>query len=87
MKENIWKNIKLGFRTNKLAIAGVVLILLLALISLLAPLYPVDPDAISVDRWALPSLAHPFGTDDMGRDYLARCIYGGRASLLVGFCP
>lgn len=85
MKENIWKNIKLGFKTNKLAIAGAVLILLLALISLLAPLYPVDPDAISIERWAAPSLAHPFGTDDMGRDYLARCIYGGRASLLVGF--
>ena len=30
-------------------------------------------------------MAHLFGTDDMGRDYLARCIYGGRASLLVGF--
>lgn len=32
-----------------------------------------------------PSAAHPFGTDNMGRDYLARCIYGGRTSLLIGF--
>ena len=71
MRENIWKNIKLGFKTNKLAVAGAVAILLLALISIFAFLYPVDPNAISAT--------------DMGRDYLARCIYGGRASLLVGF--
>lgn len=31
-----------------------------------------------------PSQIHPFGTDDLGRDLLARCIYGGRVSLLVG---
>ena len=86
MRENIWKNIKLGFKTNKLAVAGAVAILLLALISIFAFLYPVDPNAISAtERLNAPSMAHLFGTDDMGRDYLARCIYGGRASLLVGF--
>ena len=47
MRENIWKNIKLGFKTNKLAVAGAVAILLLALISIFAFLYPVDPNAIS----------------------------------------
>ena len=85
MNENLKKNLILGFKTNKLAIAGAVLILLLALISILAPLYPVDPNQISLDRLLGPCLAHPFGTDDMGRDYLARCIYGGRTSLLIGF--
>ena len=86
MRENIWKNIKLGFKTNKLAVAGAAAIILLALISIFAFLYPVDPNAISAtERLNAPSMAHPFGTDDMGRDYLARCIYGGRASLLVGF--
>ena len=86
MRENIWKNIKLGFKTNKLAVAGAVAILLLALISIFAFLYPVDPNAISAtERLNAPSMSHLFGTDDMGRDYLARCIYGGRASLLVGF--
>ena len=45
MRENIWKNIKLGFKTNKLAVAGAVAILLLALISIFAFLYPVDPNA------------------------------------------
>ena len=86
MRENIWKNIKLGFKTNKLAVAGAAAIILLALISIFAFLYPVDPNAISAtERLNAPSMAHLFGTDDMGRDYLARCIYGGRASLLVGF--
>ena len=86
MRENIWKNIKLGFKSNKLAIVGAAAIILLALISIFAFLYPVDPNAISAsERMMGPSAAHPFGTDDMGRDYLARCIYGGRASLLVGF--
>ena len=85
MRENIWKNIKTGFRTNKLAVAGLIALILLSLMSIFAFLYPVDPNAISMERLAGPCTAHPFGTDEMGRDYLARCIYGGRASLLVGF--
>ena len=47
MRENIWKNIKLGFKTNKLAVVGAAAIILLALISIFAFLYPVDPNAIS----------------------------------------
>lgn len=85
MRENIWKNIKLGFKSNKLAIAGVIVILVLSLISIFAFLYPVDPNAISMERQIAPCIQHLFGTDEMGRDYLARCIHGGRASLLVGF--
>lgn len=86
MKENLWKNIKLGFKTNKLAILGAVAIVLLTLAAVFAFLYPVDPNKISVtERWMWPCAAHPFGTDDMGRDYLARCLYGGRASLAAGF--
>lgn len=86
MRENIWKNIKRGFKANKLAIVGAAAIILLALISIFAFLYPVDPNALSAtERLLGPSLSHPFGTDDMGRDYFARCIHGGRASLLVGF--
>ena len=86
MRENLVKNLKLGFKTNKLAIAGFIVIIVFSLASILAFLYPVDPNAISVtDRLVGPCLAHPFGTDDMGRDYFARCLYGGRASLMVGF--
>ena len=71
MRENIWKNIKLGFKTNKLAVVGAAAIILLALISIFAFLYPVDPNAISAtERLNAPSMAHLFGTDDMGRYYL-----------------
>jgi peptide/nickel transport system permease protein len=37
------------------------------------------------ERLMAPSLAHPFGTDDLGRDLLARCLFGLRSTLLVGF--
>ena len=85
MNENLKKNLIIGFKTNKLAIVGLVLIAIFSLAAILAPLYPVDPNQISLDRELFPCAAHPFGTDDMGRDYLARCIYGGRTSLLIGF--
>jgi peptide/nickel transport system permease protein len=56
------------------------------LFAIFAFLDPVDPNKLSVTgRLLPPSLTHFFGTDDMGRDYFARCLYGGRASLMVGF--
>lgn len=86
MRENIIKNIKIGFKTNKMAILGAAAIIILVLASVFAFLYPVNPNALSItERLHAPSLTHPFGTDDMGRDYFTRCLYGGRASLLVGF--
>lgn len=86
MNENFKKNLILGFRTNGLAVAGLVIIVIFSLAAILAPLYPVDPNAISAtDRLLGPCIEHLFGTDDMGRDYLARCLYGGRTSLLIGF--
>lgn len=86
MNENFKKNLILGFRTNRLALAGLVLIIIFSLAAIIAPLYPIDPNAISAtDRLVSPCMQHPFGTDDMGRDYFARCLYGGRTSLLIGF--
>lgn len=86
MLKNLKKNLAVGFKSNKLAIVGAAIILIFTVCAILAPLYPVDPNAISAsDMLKMPSAAHPFGTDNMGRDYLARCIYGGRTSLLIGF--
>jgi len=71
---------------RKGAIAGLIVIASFILLALFAPLLaPYDPVATS---WPLvrkaPSSLHWFGTDDLGRDILARVIYGARASLLAG---
>lgn len=67
------------------AVAAAAFLIVLAVVSLLAPLLPLDPSSTDLtNRWAGPSAAHWFGTDDLGRDYLARVIYGGRISLTVG---
>jgi peptide/nickel transport system permease protein len=62
--------------------------LLVAIVSVTAIgplLYRVDPDKIDlIGTMATPSFAHPLGTDENGRDVLARLLIGGRVSLLVG---
>src|SRR5216684_3612392 len=68
------------------AMVGAVVVLFFIAIAVFAPLIsPYDPIATN---WSLvrkpPSLAHWFGTDEIGRDVLARIIYGARASLLAG---
>lgn len=66
-----------------LAIVGGLLI-----VSILAPYLPFVPGPLDVDykaRLAPPSLAHPMGTDNLGRDMLARVIHGARIDLFVGF--
>lgn len=66
-------------------IAAVVFLVLLVVVSLLAPLLPLNPDTTDLAvRWQGPSAAHWLGTDDVGRDYLSRVIFGGRISLFVG---
>ncbi|MGE0419973.1 MAG: ABC transporter permease, partial [Acetobacteraceae bacterium] len=68
------------------AVAGLVVIVVFLLVAALAPLIaPYDPVKTS---WSLirkaPSWAHWMGTDENGRDVLARVIFGARASLLAG---
>ncbi|MFB9262124.1 ABC transporter permease [Bradyrhizobium erythrophlei] len=71
---------------RKGAVAGLVVIAFFVLMAMLAPLIvPYDPIATS---WSLvrkaPSAQHWFGTDELGRDILARVMFGARASLLAG---
>ena len=72
-------------RRSSLAIAGLAIVIGLALLSLAAPLVaPADPLATTAGaQFQPPSLAHPFGTDQFGRDILSRVIYGGQTSLSV----
>lgn len=52
---------------------------------LVPPLVRLDQQAVDLAAKLLPpSWGHPFGTDDLGRDLLLRCVYGLRVSLLVG---
>jgi len=71
---------------NPLAAAGCVLIVMFTLCALLAPLLaPYDPASIDLPaRLSAPSVAHPFGTDELGRDILSRVIFGSRISMQVG---
>jgi peptide/nickel transport system permease protein len=67
------------------AMVSAVVLLMLIVAAIIAPVIaPYDPDAISPDLRKAPSHAHPFGTDEVGRDVLSRVIYGGRVSLRVG---
>lgn len=73
-------------RRNPPAFASVVFISVLLLCAALAPvLAPYGPLRIApADRLQSPSLSHPLGTDNLGRDVLSRILYGGRTSLYVG---
>jgi peptide/nickel transport system permease protein len=77
----------LRFRANRAAALGLAVVLVLVVVSLLAPvLAPYDPVAqpdIVALRSQPPSLAHPFGTDQFSRDVLSRVLYGSRVSLSV----
>lgn len=83
----MWKIIWRRFRRNKLAVFGALIILSLALVAIIAPLIaPFNPNQQDIlHRLEPPSVKHPLGTDDLGRDLLSRIIYGTRVSLLVGF--
>ena len=72
---------------DKLAIAGLAIVLAFFALSILTPyLAPYDPSAIDVnDILAPPSYAHIFGTDELGRDVFTRMLYGAGISLKVGF--
>ncbi len=82
----LWGDAWVQFRRNRLAMFGLITLILLVLGILLGPLvYRVDPDYIDITQSNLGLTAeHPFGTDDLGRDTLARNLYGGRISLAVG---
>jgi peptide/nickel transport system permease protein len=83
MISEFWKR----FLRNKMAVGGGIIVLLLFVVSLLAPwLSPHDPLAIDLKKiLAPPSFQHWCGTDQLGRDVLSRMIWGAGISLKVGF--
>ena len=80
-----FKQLKEELFSSPLYLFSVLFLFLLVALSLLAPVLPLDPNTTNVSQMNQPpSLDHIFGTDNVGRDYFARVLYGGRISLLVG---
>jgi len=75
-----------ALRRRKFALVGLVVMVVVGAVALLAPwLAPYDPIKINpAEALQPPSLAHPFGTDQYGRDILSRMVAGSRLSLLTG---
>ncbi len=87
--ETFGRLMKRMMRENKLAVVSFIVILIMILGAVLAPL--LTPYSFSdmdlMHRLAPPSMDHPFGTDEAGRDILTRLLYGARVSLLTGVVP
>jgi len=86
VKSSRMRNVASKLVSNKAALLGlaiiVIIILLCALAPLITPYNPTKPDFSA--QVQPPGGAHPFGTDKLGRDILARVLYGGRVSILIG---
>ncbi|MEU9027499.1 ABC transporter permease [Streptomyces sp. NPDC048383] len=72
-------------RTLRVRVCAAVVAVIVLAVLLVPPLAQLDQQAVDLTAKLLPpSWEHPFGTDDVGRDLLLRCVYGLRVSLLVG---
>lgn len=86
VSHSVWKDISIELISNKVALVSLILLLIIIIGALFAPLSPYDPYALdSSQKLQGISRAHWFGTDEFGRDYFTRVLYGGRVSLTVGF--
>ena len=83
----MWRITWHRFRRSKLAVGALIYVCLITLIAIAAPLLSkYDPNGVDlVERLASPTSRHWFGTDDLGRDVLARMMFGARVSLVIGF--
>jgi len=79
--------VRLRFLRHKMAVFGLIVLVLLVLYSFGGALFFTEADANYTDtklRLSAPTSEHPFGTDTVGRDILIRTIYGGQISILIG---
>ncbi len=79
------REIAIFARRNPTIVAGATILALMTVIAIFAPYIAGDPRHMNpVNRLLPPSAAFWFGTDGLGRDIFARCVYGARISLIVG---
>lgn len=79
------ENFKREIKKNKLGMFAVICLTIIIVISIFAFLTPYNPETIDMNnQLSSPSLKHIFGTDELGRDYFTRALYGARISLIVG---
>jgi peptide/nickel transport system permease protein len=85
-ERSLWSDVWYQFRHHRGAMAGVVIFALIVFVVVFGPyIWTTDPQFIDTKaRNVLPSLAHPMGTDNIGRDIFAQVMQGGRVSLAVG---
>ena len=83
---SLWGDAWHQFRRHKLAMAGMFTLIVITVVTLVGPLiWPIPFDKVDYAKQLLsPSAEHPFGTDDLGHDLLARALWGGRVSIAVG---
>lgn len=89
LKQNTRHSAPLTFRPVKFdqLTFGIALLGAIALMAVIGPFFTADPNGIApANRLKSFSLQHPFGTDGLGRDLLARVISGAQVSLLIGLC-
>lgn len=87
-KKSMTKELWLRFMKNKTAVAGLIIFFAIVLVAILAPLiadYSTVVIKVNIkERLQSPSMAHIFGTDELGRDIFARIVHGARISLSIG---
>ncbi len=83
---SLWTDGWRRLRRNRLALISAIYLLLLVMVALVAIFYtPYRMSAVGItDTYAAPTLAHPFGSDELGRDLLSRLMVGAQISLIVG---
>ena len=75
------------YKKNKLALAGLIFLVIMVALAIFVPIlspYGFESQDLTMKN-SLPTLAHQFGTDKLGRDIFVRVMYGGRISLAIGF--
>lgn len=84
-REPLYKKVYRKIRANKLAVFCCCYLILIIIASSCAFLSPYDPDKVDLlHKLEDPNMQHFFGTDNLGRDYFTRILYGGQISLVIG---